>query len=227
MTEVGGEAIGETAHGTRRFPDAARSTPRPSSACPPPSANSSWAAAALLAAGGRGPGRERRLDRLRQERRRLAVDVRRLAPVPRDRDRRLQRRLAGRRRHDDRASTACACTGSTATGSVLADFDTPVSDTRPAPAKTFYGPFDPAISPDGKKVAYTYYYMTQSQSPTCFPPDVRDHDQRGRYRLLVGRPPDRLGRPGARQALRLAQPVVGRQRHRDDQRPHAHAATTT
>jgi hypothetical protein len=55
-------------------------------------------------------------------------------------------------------------------GHVLADFDTPVSDTRPAPAKTFYGPFDPAISPDGTKVAYTYYYMTQSQSPTCFPP---------------------------------------------------------
>ena len=51
-----------------------------------------------------------------------------------------------------------------------ADFATPVSDTRPAPAKTFYGPFDPAISPDGTKVAYTYYYMTQSQSPTCFPP---------------------------------------------------------
>ena len=35
-------------------------------------------------------------------------------------------------------------------GNVLADFDTPVSDTRPAPAKTFYGPFDPAISPDGR-----------------------------------------------------------------------------
>ena len=56
-------------------------------------------------------------------------------------------------------------------GRVLADFDTPVSDTRPAPAKTFYGPYDPAISPDGRKVAYTYYYMTQSQSPTCFPPE--------------------------------------------------------
>jgi hypothetical protein len=55
-------------------------------------------------------------------------------------------------------------------GNVLADFDTPVSDTRPAPEKTFYGPFDPAISPDGTKVAYTYYWMTQSQSPTCFPP---------------------------------------------------------
>jgi hypothetical protein len=55
-------------------------------------------------------------------------------------------------------------------GNVLADFATPVSDTRPAPAKQFYGPFDPAISPDGTKVAYTYYWMTQSQSPTCFPP---------------------------------------------------------
>ncbi len=55
-------------------------------------------------------------------------------------------------------------------GSVLANFDTPVSDTRPAPSKTFYGPFDPAISPDGTKVAYTYYYMTQSQNPACFPP---------------------------------------------------------
>jgi hypothetical protein len=55
-------------------------------------------------------------------------------------------------------------------GNVLADFDTPVSDTRPAPSKAFYGPFEPAISPDGTKVAYTYYYMTQSQSPTCFPP---------------------------------------------------------
>jgi hypothetical protein len=55
-------------------------------------------------------------------------------------------------------------------GSVLANFDTPVSDTRPAPSKTFYGPFDPAISPDGTKVAYTYYYMTQTQNGSCFPP---------------------------------------------------------
>lgn len=55
-------------------------------------------------------------------------------------------------------------------GTVLADFDTPVSDTRPAPSKQFYGPFDPAISPDGTKVAYTYYWMTQSQNPNCYPP---------------------------------------------------------
>ena len=56
-------------------------------------------------------------------------------------------------------------------GQLLADFATPVSDTRPAGSRVFFGPFDPAISPDGSKVAYTYYYMTQSQSPTCFPPE--------------------------------------------------------
>jgi WD40 repeat protein len=55
-------------------------------------------------------------------------------------------------------------------GNVLADFDTPVSDTRPAGARVFFGPFDPAISPDGSKVAYTWYYMTQTQDPNCFPP---------------------------------------------------------
>ena len=55
-------------------------------------------------------------------------------------------------------------------GNVLADFDTPVSDTRPAPVKQFYGPFEPAISPDGTKVAYTYYWLSQSQNNTCFPP---------------------------------------------------------
>ena len=56
-------------------------------------------------------------------------------------------------------------------GKVLADFDTPVSDTRPAGSRVFFGPFDPAVSPNGSKLAYTYYYMTQSQNPTCFPPE--------------------------------------------------------
>ena len=56
------------------------------------------------------------------------------------------------------------------TGKVLADFDTPVSDTRPVGSRVFHGPFDPAVSPDGTKVAYTYYYMTQSQNPGCLPP---------------------------------------------------------
>ena len=52
-------------------------------------------------------------------------------------------------------------------GRVLADFDTPVSDTRPAGSRVFFGPYDPAISPDGTKVSYTYYYMTQSQDSSC------------------------------------------------------------
>src|SRR5689334_20860364 len=55
-------------------------------------------------------------------------------------------------------------------GNVLADFDTPVSDTRANGFKAFYGPFDPAISPDGSKLAYTYYYKGVSQDPSCFPP---------------------------------------------------------
>jgi hypothetical protein len=55
-------------------------------------------------------------------------------------------------------------------GKVLADFDTPVSDTRANGFKAFYGPFDPAISPDGSKLAYTYYYRGVSQDNSCFPP---------------------------------------------------------
>jgi hypothetical protein len=55
-------------------------------------------------------------------------------------------------------------------GNVLADFDTPVSDTRPPGAKAFFGPFDPALSPDGTKLAYSYYYKGVSQDPSCFPP---------------------------------------------------------
>jgi hypothetical protein len=56
-------------------------------------------------------------------------------------------------------------------GNVTADFDTPVSDTRPAGERQFFGPFDPAISPDGQKVAYTYYWNSQTQDPSCFPPE--------------------------------------------------------
>jgi hypothetical protein len=55
-------------------------------------------------------------------------------------------------------------------GAVLADFATPVSDTRPAGSRQFWGPFDPAISPDGTKVAYTYYWLSQTTTPDCFPP---------------------------------------------------------
>lgn len=55
-------------------------------------------------------------------------------------------------------------------GTVLADFDTPVSDTRPPGQKSFYGPFDPAISPDGSKLAYAFYYVSVGQNPGCYPP---------------------------------------------------------
>src|SRR3954451_11077352 len=41
-------------------------------------------------------------------------------------------------------------------GNVTADFKTPVSNTQPAGQKSFWGPYNPAISPDGTKVAYTY-----------------------------------------------------------------------
>ena len=58
-------------------------------------------------------------------------------------------------------------------GQVLADFDTPVSDTRPAPSKTFYGPFDPAISPDGTKVAYTLLLHDAEPEPGLLPAHLR------------------------------------------------------
>jgi hypothetical protein len=54
-------------------------------------------------------------------------------------------------------------------GTVLADFATPVSGV-PGNASGFTGPLNPAISPDGTKVAYTYFWNTQSQNSTCYPP---------------------------------------------------------
>ncbi|MBI5104948.1 MAG: hypothetical protein HZB46_08195, partial [Solirubrobacterales bacterium] len=53
-------------------------------------------------------------------------------------------------------------------GDVLADFPTPVSDGPPpsvgpaandTSANYFHGPYDPEVSPDGTKVAYTYYWQ--------------------------------------------------------------------
>jgi hypothetical protein len=61
-------------------------------------------------------------------------------------------------------------------GNVLADFATPVSDDRPPAVRAFWGPFDPAISPDGTKVAYTYYYVSYSQDPGCMPPLCVTHE---------------------------------------------------
>lgn len=53
-------------------------------------------------------------------------------------------------------------------GSVIADIATPVS-TSTDPTLQFKGPFDPAISPDGRRVAYTYYWQYVGQDPYCNP----------------------------------------------------------
>ena len=54
-------------------------------------------------------------------------------------------------------------------GNVLADFDTPVSGV-PGNSSGFVGPFNPTLSPDGSKLAYTYFYMATTQDPSCMPP---------------------------------------------------------
>jgi hypothetical protein len=54
-------------------------------------------------------------------------------------------------------------------GRVIAEIVTPVSTTQD-PSMSFRGPFDPAISPDGKRVAYTYYWQYTGHGPGCQPP---------------------------------------------------------
>jgi hypothetical protein len=54
-------------------------------------------------------------------------------------------------------------------GNVLADFDTPVSGV-PGNSSGFVGPFNPTLSPDGTKLAYTYFYMATTNDPSCMPP---------------------------------------------------------
>lgn len=55
-------------------------------------------------------------------------------------------------------------------GNVLAEFKTPVSD-GPTPPNSqdnhFEGPYAPDISPDGTKVAYTYYHQSYTYDPTA------------------------------------------------------------
>ena len=41
--------------------------------------------------------------------------------------------------------------------------------TRPEGQRVFYGPFDPALSPDGRKLSYTYYYVSKGTAPGCTP----------------------------------------------------------
>ena len=53
-------------------------------------------------------------------------------------------------------------------GKVLAEFDTPVSDGPTPPAGSanyFSGPYEPEISPDGKTVAYSYYWQHYTYDP--------------------------------------------------------------
>ncbi|MDA0185763.1 hypothetical protein OJ997_35995 [Solirubrobacter phytolaccae] len=53
-------------------------------------------------------------------------------------------------------------------GSVIAEILTPVS-TSTDPTMQFKGPFDPAISPDGTRVSYTYYWQYTGHDPYCNP----------------------------------------------------------
>lgn len=56
-------------------------------------------------------------------------------------------------------------------GTILADFSTPVSGEQNGNGVVFEGPFDPAISPDGTKVAYSYLSTTVWTDPGCTPPN--------------------------------------------------------
>ncbi|ADB49858.1 PD40 domain-containing protein [Conexibacter woesei] len=54
-----------------------------------------------------------------------------------------------------------------ADGTTRYDVLTPHSYTMPG--TQFRGPFDPAISPDGMKIAYTWYYTQFGETPNCNP----------------------------------------------------------
>jgi hypothetical protein len=51
-------------------------------------------------------------------------------------------------------------------GTVIASIKTPVS-TSTDPSMQFKGPYDPQISPDGSRVAYSYYWQYIGQDPYC------------------------------------------------------------
>jgi hypothetical protein len=56
-------------------------------------------------------------------------------------------------------------------GDIVADFATPVTDGAQSPGETgydyFHGPFDPVITPDGGKVAYSYIWRHNAYDPVC------------------------------------------------------------
>ena len=51
-------------------------------------------------------------------------------------------------------------------GRVIAEIAMPISTTTD-PSMRFKGPFDPEISPDGRRVAYTYYWQYTGYDPYC------------------------------------------------------------
>jgi hypothetical protein len=58
------------------------------------------------------------------------------------------------------------------TGTVLADFSTPVSAEKVDDKTSYFmGPFDPEISPDGTKVAYSYLWQYIFNRPGCTGPN--------------------------------------------------------
>ena len=52
-------------------------------------------------------------------------------------------------------------------GRVISDILTPVSD--PGGTRQFFGPYDAQVSPNGKKVSYTYYWKYIAPDPACNP----------------------------------------------------------
>jgi hypothetical protein len=52
-------------------------------------------------------------------------------------------------------------------GRVIADIATPASNDDPA--LSFRGPFEPEVSPNGKRVSYTYYWQYKGYDPYCNP----------------------------------------------------------
>ncbi|MDQ4125563.1 MAG: hypothetical protein M3134_08190, partial [Actinomycetota bacterium] len=53
-------------------------------------------------------------------------------------------------------------------GSVIAEIATPVTTTSD-PSMSFRGPFDPEVSPNGRRVSYTYYWQYTGYDPYCNP----------------------------------------------------------
>ena len=108
-------------------------------------------------------------------------------------------------------------------GGVQADFS-PVADGM-AGSISLTGPFDPAISPDGSRIAYGFYVQYRSGDPELRPPRrvpgrpaLRGHRLRAQHRA------GRLARARLPARVRLGRPSVDRQRL-DADRPAPRRAT--